>query len=183
MPRALTSESFTKLLETLSSNEREAAVVYTDLHASLVRYFELKGISEPDKAADETIDRVAEKINQEKEVKDLTRYAFGVAKFVYLEKLRREKIGLHAADEFYSKNGTSKNFGGSDEFEPLRKCFESLYKHEQELLSIYFEDLPFDQLSENRQKMADRENVSLNTLRIRVSRLRKRLEDCLRGIF
>jgi len=31
--------------------------------------------------------------------------------------------------------------------------------------------------------MADRENVSLNALRIRVLRIRKRLEDCLRGIF
>jgi len=183
MPRTLTSESFAKLLKTLSSNEAEAAVVYTDLHTSLVRYFQLKGISEPDKAADETIDRVAEKINQENEIKDLIKYTFGVAKFVYLEKLRREKIGLHAADGFYLKTDASKEFGKNDEFEPHRKCFENLYEHEQEFLSAYFEDLPFDQLFENRQKMADRENVSLNALRIRVLRIRKRLEDCLRGIF
>lgn len=183
MPRDLTSESFAKLLNAFSDDKAEAAGVYKKLHESLVRFFQMKGLSDPAKAADETIDRVAEKIDQEKEVQDLTKYTFGVAKFVYLEKLRREKIGLYAADEFYLRTGTPKKVSGTDEFEPLRECFESLYEHERELLTKYFEDLPFERLSENRQKMADRENISLNTLRIRVSRLRKRLEDCLRGIF
>jgi DNA-directed RNA polymerase specialized sigma24 family protein len=183
MPKDLTSESFAKLLRTLSSDEAEAAGLYTKLHRSLVRFFQLKGISEPDKAADETLDRVAEKINREEAVEDVIKYTFGVAKFVSLEKLRREQIGLRAVDGFYLKTSSYQKLGDRDEFEPLRACFEKLSKPERDLLVSYFADLSAEELFDNRQKLAETEKVSLNTLRIRVSRIRKRLEDCLKSIF
>ena len=180
MPKDLTSESFAKLLKALSSNGAEAAGLYTKLHKSLVRFFQLKGISEPDKAADETIDRVAEKINSQ-EVGNLKGYAFGVAKFVYLEKLRREQIGQRVVGGFYMKTAAYQKQGEHDEFEPLRECFGKLYKTERELLVSYFADLAADELSAHRQKMAERAEIDLNALRNRVSRLRRRLEECIKN--
>ncbi len=179
MPRDLTSESFAKLLGTLSSNEAEAAVVYADLHESLVRYFQLKGISAPDKAADETIDRIPERINETTKPEDVKYIAFSIAKFVFLEKIRSAQKQTRADDGFYLKTGAMKKFDEKDDFESLLECFKKLYRHEQELLVNYFSDLTEERISENRQKLADREEIDLNALRNRVSRLRRRLEDCL----
>jgi DNA-directed RNA polymerase specialized sigma24 family protein len=183
MPDPLTSESLAKLLNKFSSDEEQAALAYTKLRTALVRYFQMKGISESDEAADATIDRVAEKLSQNTNIEDLTRYAFGVAKNIFLERLRSAQIQARAVDKFYLKDTTVKKQGETDYLDALRECFKSLYEHEQELLLRYFADLSGDELSENRQNLAEREKISLNTLRLRVLRLRKRLEDCLRGVF
>lgn len=179
MPKSLTSESFAKLLKAFSEDEAEASRLYTNLRDSLIRFFQLRGISDPDKAADDTIDRIAEKLDQDTKIEDLRKFAFGVARFIYLEKLRKEQSRLHAIDAFFLKDSESKEFGTSDEIETFRECFKKLYNHERELLLVYFEDLSADKLFEARQKLAARENIELNTLRNRISRLRKRLEDCI----
>ncbi len=179
MPNPLTSESLAALLNSFSSNEEEAAFAYTKLRDKLVRYFQLKGISETDEAADATIDRVAAKLNQNTKIEDLTRYAFGVAKKVFLERLRASQVEKRATARFYEKSGKNDGAVETSYLEPLRSCFDSLYEDEQKLLLSYFEDLPSDQLFEHRQKLAERQGVSLNTLRNRVSRIRKRLEDCV----
>lgn len=177
MPKDLTSESLKKLLEAFSADETEASRLYTNLRGSLVRFFGLKGISDPDKAADETIDRVADKLNQEAKIEDLRKFAFGVARFVYLENLRREQTAKRAVDEFYLKDSSTK-FEEPDQIETYRECFQNLYDDERRLLSSYFEDLPPAALFESRQNLARREKIEVNALRNRISRLRKRLEDC-----
>ncbi len=180
MPRDLTSDSFAKLLSALSADDAEAAEAYTKLHESLVNFFKLKGISEPDRAADETLDRVPERINADTKREDIRFIAFGVARFIFLEKLRQEKRKTRADENFYQKKGTVDNFDEKDDYTPLRECFNSLYQHEKELLVGYFPDLAGDELSAHRQKMADREGVDLNALRNRVARLRRRLEECVK---
>lgn len=180
MPKDLTSDSFVKLLRALSADEAEAARLYTKLHESLVNFFKLKGISAPDKAADETLDRIPERITPETKHEDIRFIAFSVAKFVFLEKIRQEKRRTRAGENFYQQQGTVDRFGEKDEYEPLRECFNSLYQHEKELLVNYFADLAGDELSAHRQKLADREGIDLNALRNRISRLRRRLEDCIK---
>jgi DNA-directed RNA polymerase specialized sigma24 family protein len=179
MPIPLTSESLRKLLEALSENEPEAVARFKKLNDSLIRFFELKGVSDADKAADETIDRVAEKLNQDTRIEDLKKFAFGVARFVYLERLRREQTHLRAVEAFYLKSSDSNGFGESDPTENFRECFNALYEHERELILRYFADLPANELFESRQRLAQREEIDLNALRNRISRLRRRLEDCL----
>ena len=179
MPNPLTSETLAALLNSFSSDEEEAAFAYTKLRGSLVRYFQLKGISEADEAADATIDRVAAKLSQDTKIEDLSRYAFGVAKNVFLERLRASQIENRAVARFYKNPEKNQDLEETNYLEPLRNCFDALYDDEQKLLLRYFEDLPSDQLFEHRQELAKRRNVSLNVLRNRVSRIRKRLEDCL----
>lgn len=179
MPRDLTSESFAKLLGALSADKAEAAQLYTKLHESLVKYFILKGISAPDKAADETIDRIPERITADTKREDIRFIAFSVAKFVFLEKIRQEKKHVSADEGLPQKQNAINYFGEKDEYGSMRECFNGLYQHERELLVNYFVDLKGEKLSAHRQKLADREGIDLNALRNRVSRLRKRLEDCL----
>lgn len=181
MPKSLTSESLKKLLAALSSDEVEAVRLYTKLRESLVRFFQIKGVADEDESADETLDRVAEKLEQGAKIEDLRNFAFGVAKYVALEAIRREQTRARSADSFYLKDSATDEFGESDAVETLRECFKGLYERERRLILKYFEDLTADELYENRRKLAESENLSLNALRNRISRLRKRLEDCMRG--
>lgn len=177
MPNDLTTEIFANLLNLFSGDPDTAAVEYTRLHEALIRYFETKGVSEPHLAADETIDRVAEKLSQSAEIKDIFKYAFGVARYVALENYRRERFALRVADQWLSKAMAATETDG--DFEVLRDCFRGLYPKEQRLLLEYYSAELEKGKAEFRRQLAEREKVSLNTLRIRVSRLRKRLEDCL----
>jgi DNA-directed RNA polymerase specialized sigma24 family protein len=179
MPNSLTSESLKKLLAALSQDEAEAARLYTNLRTALFRYFEIKGITDETEAADETLDRVAEKITQGATIEDIRNFTFGVAKYVALESVRREQYHARAVDSFYLKNSASDEFGKTDAVEHLRECFNSLYPRERELLLKYFVDMPAEKLFEYRQKLAETEKLDLNALRNRVSRLRRRLEECL----
>ncbi|HEY8561666.1 MAG TPA: hypothetical protein VIL74_14920 [Pyrinomonadaceae bacterium] len=178
MPKALTSESFAKLLQALSPDEAESARLYTKLHKSLANYFALKGIAAPDDAADETIDRIPERINEDTKKEDIRYIAFSVARYVFLEKIRKEQKRARADERFYEKNGDGQTLDENDGYESLRDCFQALYERERELLVRYFADLEAPELFAHRQKLAAREGIDLNALRNRISRLRRRLEDC-----
>ncbi len=121
MPEPLTSESLAELLKAFSSNEDKAAFAYTKLRDSLVRYFQLKGISEADEAADETLDRLAEKIKQGVKIDNPSGFAFGIAKFIFLEKIRAAQTHLRAVDSFSVKTEADSDLGNTDHLEPLRK--------------------------------------------------------------
>lgn len=179
MPKSLTSEALEKLLDAFSDDKSAAAAAYAELRDSLVRFFELKGISDADQAADETLDRVPERINPNTKKKDVKFIAFSIAKFVFLETIRKEQKQKAAANGYYEKRAAPRLPGETDGFEPLLDCFKSLYDRERALLLEYFADLPPDQLAAHRQRMADREQMDLNALRNRISRLRRRLEECL----
>lgn len=177
MPNDLTTEIFANLLNLFSRDPDAAASQYTRLHEALVRYFETKGISQPGLAADETIDRVAEKVNQSAEIKDIVKYSFGVARYVALENARKERVAIRLAERLLKQAAVTNEVDVG--FEVLRDCFRGLYPNEQRLLLEYYSAELEVGKAEFRRRLAAREKVSLNTLRIRVSRLRKRLEDCL----
>jgi len=179
MPKSLTSEAFAKLLSAFSDDEAAAAAAYGELRGGLLRFFQLRGISDFQQAADETLDRLPERIGEQTKKEEIRYIAFGIAKFVLLEKLREERREISAADGFYPPDGAPEPFGAADEFEPLRECFQKLYAHERRLLSSYFTDLPAAELAAHRARLAEREGIDLNSLRNRISRLRRRLEDCL----
>ena len=181
MTKNITSESFNQLLKAISSDKLEAGVAYTKLRDSLVRFFQLKGDFAPDEAADETLDRVAIKFSQNTEIDDLTKYSFGVARFIFLERLKlanKEKI---AAEGFYKDKISLKTEEESDGFSPLRECFERLDNEEKNILQTYFADIPHSKLIEQREQFSVKNDISVNNLRLKIFRLRQRLENCVKA--
>src|SRR5262249_58317442 len=88
--RELTPEAFKKLLAKLDPNPETAGGKYEELRRQLIKFFEWRGSFFPDELADETLNRVARKIDEGEEIeKNLIALALGIARFVFLETLKR----------------------------------------------------------------------------------------------
>lgn len=180
----LTSHALNSLLARFSEDERQSAAHYTALRDSLVRFFELKGDAEPETAADETLDRTALKVAADTPIDDVKKYSFGVARLIFLERRRFSKKEQLAAADFYGRDKISTasiENAETDDFHFLRECFESLSSAERAFLQTYFADLPAAKLTEQRRRLTVEKEISLNQMRVKVSRLRKRLENCVRA--
>ena len=173
----MTEESFKILLENLKLNSNESGAAYTDLRNSLVRYFQIKGDFDADEAADATLDRVAMKLAQNIKIENLTKYSFGVARLIFLERLRIAGKNKIAQTEFYS----DQNIGKTPDLAFFRECFNNLVGEDKEMLTEYFADLSFSELMTYREKIAVKYKTSISNLRLKVFRLKKRLEDCLKN--
>lgn len=180
MARDKTAVPFSFLLQAFSKNEAEAVSSYTELYDALVRFFRLRGDFAPEEAADLTIDRLSEKVSQGEEIRDLRKYGFGVARLVFLERIRRTDKEKNAAAAFYQKNGHHFEFEKADPLENFRACLESLSDEDKALLKAYFADKPFSELSRHREEMCRELGISLNRLRMMIYRLREKLERCVK---
>ena len=180
MTKNITTESFSNLLEAFSSDKTEAGIAYAKLRDSLVRFFTLKGDFEPETAADETLDRVALKLSENGEIEDLTKYSFGVARFIFLERIKANKKEKVAVEEFYADQTAFVESEETDDFAPFRDCFEKLPDDEKNILRDYFADIPFAQVFVYRQELSEKYKISLNNLRMKIFRLRQRLENCVK---
>ena len=181
MAKQLNAGSYSLLLQALSSREDVAATEFTKLRDTLVRFFLIKGEIEPDEAADETLDRLAAKLGGPAVIENLTKYSFGIARLVFLENLRKtskadqavKAYALETADRVQPDDET-------DGFSRMRDCFGQLSVPDKDLLRAYFADVPRNRLDEERLQLAASMGASLNNLRLKIFRLRRRLEDCVR---
>src|SRR5258708_13203074 len=86
---SLKPEEFENLLARLDPDASRAAQEYELLRRKLVKLFERKKCLSPDELADETIDRVARKLEKQ-EIHDIASFACGVAPIISIEFLRSQ---------------------------------------------------------------------------------------------
>jgi DNA-directed RNA polymerase specialized sigma24 family protein len=177
--RSLTAARLARLLARLDPDPNCAADAYELLRQSLVRFFDWRGASTPDVCADETIDRLARRL-EETAVGDLRSYAQGIARLVLLEHQRGpvfESLG-EASDPAVPATSTP----GDDEERDLHACFErcldALPESERRLAMSYYEEGRSRRIA-NRRQLAQSLGVSDNALRLRVHRVREQLEQCV----
>ena len=173
-------QSYSLLLRAFSSDEKAAASAYSKLRDSLVRFFELKGDRDSEQSADETLDRVSSKLGGDLLIEDLTKYSFGVARLVALENFRKIQGEEKALRSYQAENSHHVVDDETDGFSKMRDCFGQLSLSDRELLHRYFADMLRSELDEERRKLADTLGVSQNNLRLKIFRLRRRLENCVR---
>ena len=88
--RELTPEAFTKLLAKLAADPETAGGEYEELRRRLIKFFEWRGAFFSEDLADETLNRLARKIDEGEEIeKNVFALSLGVARFVFLETLKR----------------------------------------------------------------------------------------------
>ena len=180
--REASPETFARLLAALSTDPEEAGRLYTRLHQKLVGFFQLRGLSDPGDAADDTLDRAAARLAQGAEAPDLGRYCLGIARNVVRERWRREQREDAVAHEFASAADSAE-----EEEEEVRRihlvlkpCLEQLTADERELLTAYCHVARGRARAEHRRLLAERRQTTVLALRMRVMRLRSILTDCVR---
>ena len=88
----MSQETFEALLDWLDSDREEAGMKYEEIRSKLIKYFLPASQSDAEALADETINRVARRLNEVKDqvYGERVRYFYGVARKVLLEYLRRK---------------------------------------------------------------------------------------------
>jgi DNA-directed RNA polymerase specialized sigma24 family protein len=181
----VTPEEFEALLTQLDPDRDRAGERYETIRRKLVRIFEWRGCSTPEDLADETMNRVARRLAQGIELRANDPYGYfcGVAHLIHKEWLRRaarEQRGL--------AEGGALIPAVFDDEEPsdrrldcLRQCLATLEPDQRALVLRYHQGATSQGETNirNRQALASEVGLPMNALRIRVHRIRRKLESCV----
>ncbi|HEX8163434.1 MAG TPA: hypothetical protein VF538_16300 [Pyrinomonadaceae bacterium] len=167
-------------MESLSPDAEEAGRRYTRLHKKLVGFFHLRGIADTGRAADETIDRAAVKISAGAPVPDVDKYCMGVARNVAMERWRGEQREGASFLHFVERLADNCDEEVDRINRILQPCFEQLAADERELLMAYCQRMQGRARAEHRRRLAEEMKTTVLALRMRVTRLRGVLTDCVR---
>jgi DNA-directed RNA polymerase specialized sigma24 family protein len=184
----LSGPALERLLDWLDEGKHSGGQSYLDLRQRLVAYFDRKNCRWPDDLADETLNRVARRLEEEGEIVSETaaRYCYIVARFVFHEYLRRsnDEVSLDAVS---SEAGASDPaVSGSDDEEKHRehlldcldRCTEKLDPAQRDLIIRYYHGEQRIKI-ENRNALARQLGITINALSIRACRIRDKLEACV----
>lgn len=169
----LTQEAFAQLLDFLSPKSDEAGKKYEEVRLRLIKIFTCRGSSIPEDLADETINRVARKVQEigKTYVGDPCLYFYGVAKMVFLESVRKRTKPLPQPEEASPEEKEL-------HYECLQQCMEKLTPRNHNLITEYYRGDKGDKI-QRRKKLAQNRSTGVNALRIRVHRIRHSLQRCV----
>src|SRR2546421_6644181 len=147
------------------------------MRGNLISFFEWRACPFPEDHADETINRVAKRISEGEEVRDLAKYFFGVARLLLLEIQKERARQLRALDKLPAAETSSFD---SDEtrIACLRQCLDGISPDQRDLIVGYYQGEKSNKIR-NRKTLSERLRIPINTMRMRALRLRDTLETCV----
>lgn len=179
----ISQEDFGSLLNWFSPNSDEAASEYEKIHAGLVRFFRFRGCGRTKSLADETINRVAKKVDSldlTKDNKKITIF-YGFALNVYREFVRSgssNEIQLLPDLPIRSLDTNTIPDENEQRFGCLENCLKQLSKDEHDLIIRYFSKERSEKIA-LRREIASELGISPNALHVRIYRLKDRLKQCI----
>jgi DNA-directed RNA polymerase specialized sigma24 family protein len=174
----VTREGFDLLLAQLDAERNRAGERYEGLRRKLIKFFGWWGSQAPD-LSDQTFDRVAKKLAEGEAVRDLNGYLIGVARLLFKEYVKGQ-IKMRSAAEQLPRDPSPLN----DPVDPdaRHECYESclskLSGESRDLVLRYYQVLDRNKADE-REKLSTEMGISINLLRMRAFRIRKKLGECL----
>jgi DNA-directed RNA polymerase specialized sigma24 family protein len=179
----LTQTAFDKLLSCLDSDRERAGEKYERLRLKLVKFFEWHGTEFPEERADQALDRITRRIDEGEIIRDLNRYAHGVARLLWLEALEELKGRSEAFTHLSSTLPPPDD--AQDEAEKtelrlacFRRCLQQLPPESCELITEYYQKEKRARI-DHRNALAERLQIPPSLLRVRAHRIRRRLETCV----
>lgn len=183
---------FQKFLDWLDEGMNSDGQRYLEVRRRLELYFDRKNCVAPAELADETLNRVAKKLEENGEITDVAplQYCYIVAKYVFLEALRAEKRAPFyrplTASNPSNLSGQSARLleadSASDHKERLAACLDHCLKNlssaDQDLIVDYYHGQQRGK-TERRAALAAHLGLTSNALSIRAFRVRQRLEGCI----
>lgn len=177
----LTKEAFDGFLARLDGDRDRAGEKYESVRLKLLKYFQWRGSDACDVEADETINRVARRIEEGENVYNLSAYIYGVAKMVHAEgtKLRNRKKDLDDASVLEAIPIEEEDPEVVERRACLERCLGHLAAEDREIITEYYQFEKGKKI-EHRKELAARLDISQNALRIKAYRKRVNLEACVR---
>jgi DNA-directed RNA polymerase specialized sigma24 family protein len=168
----LNQDGFDKLLSWLDQDREQAGRKYEEIRRRLIKIFTCRGCYEPEDLADETINRVAKKVEEISKtyVGNPALYFYGVARKVHQEYLRRkplyaQPLPLHTDELEHA-------------YQCLERCIQKLAADSRDLVLQYYYGDKRAKI-ERRRRLADQLGIGLNALRNRAHRVRAILHQCV----
>jgi DNA-directed RNA polymerase specialized sigma24 family protein len=178
--KTVSQPAFDRLLERLGADRDAAAHEYGMLRCRLVDFFDGRGAESPDVLADETLDRMARKLEEGEAIEHVRAYAYGVAKRLFLEEERRRGRAEAALRELRRAPVVSPAPAILEaRIACLQRCLQELPDDSRSLIISYYEGAGEVHLAD-RKLLAQRLGLAYVTLKTRAFRIRARLEECLR---
>jgi DNA-directed RNA polymerase specialized sigma24 family protein len=181
----LTANSFTKLLERLGEDGEQAGEKYEDLRRTLIRFFEWRGAPFAEEHADETFNRIARKLDEGIEIKNIGGYCYEVARLVCLEALKGHDSRRTPLDEIKLNPAVPDTTGATEKEQRLAcldDCLLTLSEESRELIAEYYRDEKRSRI-DHRKALADRLGLRRDALANRAQRVRDKLEQCVTRCF
>lgn len=184
MPRdsAIPPESFDEILAWLNPDREVAGTIYVQLRHDLTKIFIWNRCTDPDGLTDEVFDRVAKKVHQLRQTfeGDPRLFFYGVARNLVKEAPKKIKtqVSLEGTDLAANLVTDTEDETANMREECLQSCLEELSSEKRELILAYYAKERQAKI-DHRTEIALRLGTSVETLRVRVYRIRATLEDCI----
>lgn len=177
----LSPAAFETLLARLDPDPERAGERYEEMRLRLVKFFQWRQALSPEDLADETIDRVSRRLQEDGSVRPESwpAYIHGFARNVLREEWKkqdseRDRRRPRALAVEPDAETSERRLACLD------RCLAELSEASRALILEYYELQRGAQI-EHRRRVAEKHGIPLNALRLRVHRIRGRLEACVRG--
>jgi DNA-directed RNA polymerase specialized sigma24 family protein len=176
---SITAAGLSRLLARLHADPDAAAYEYEGLRRVLIRFFDWRGAWPADECADETLDRLARRLQEGIQIEDVRGYARGIARMVLLE--RRRMPAPAPLDAMALVDAPHRaDTGETLLHECLDGCLAELDSDARSLVLDYYQGERQAKIA-HRRRLAAALGLSENALRSRVQRIRDRLEACVQS--
>jgi DNA-directed RNA polymerase specialized sigma24 family protein len=187
---SLSPGAFRRLLEWLDEGADSGGQKYLEMRNRLVAYFDRKNCLMPDELADETLNRVARRLEEEGAIESETpaKYCYIVARFVFMEYLRRTDNANVPLDDalkqpidnkwLASETASHEREVKEKLLDCLEHCTAKLEPVSRDIIIRYYFGEERIKI-ENRRALARSLNITMNALSIRACRIRDKLEACV----
>ncbi len=178
-------EGLDAMLEMIHPDRERAAEMYLRLRERIERFFEWRNCEDTQELADIVFDRTIKKIAHGETLKNIEAYCVSVAKFVLLEDRRKTLRSEKLSENFSPATGRSSRVEQDTEdlvalrYQCLDSCLGEIALDDRGLLISYF-DTDQQTMIPKRKRLAESLEITANSLRIRVCRLRSRVAECTR---
>ena len=186
MVKDATRNNFDEFINLLGTEPAEAGERYLALRERIERFFDWRGCENPEELTDTVFDRVGRKLLEGEKIENAEAFAVGVAKFVLLESRRETARQVQLDPE--NPNLKTDSLEKREEDDPeqnyrlkcLDKCLDGMSHENRQLILKYF-STDEESMIPTRRKLAEGLGISLNSLRIKICRLKATLEECVFG--
>jgi DNA-directed RNA polymerase specialized sigma24 family protein len=186
----LNPRAFQRLLTWLDEGANSDGQKYLEMRRRLAAYFDRKNCPMPDELADETLNRVARRLEEEGAIEGdaPARYCYIVARFVFMEHLRETQKDdtlvndlrqQRQADTLFASEADNEQRIKEQRLNCLEQCLSRLESVSREIIARYYVGKARVKI-EHRRVMAEELGITMNALSIRTCRIRDKLEACVR---